>query len=218
MIFSKLFSFLFFIQYYHLPLTSIMQEINIAIFHFFNNLSQYSFIQKIVFIFADLPIFFVPVFLLWAWFYYTYKEKNISLKEKLMFLFYGCVLSIIFALVIQQFIHLDRPETAITNSGKLLLKHIPDASFPSDHATVSFAFLMGLFFLWFKKSFYYILPFVILMNISRVIAGVHWPFDIIVGWLIGTICAYIAVEYLTKIKFVKTLNSFIIKILSSLKL
>lgn len=195
-----------------------MQEINIFLFQFLNNLNQYDFIKRIVFVLADLPIFFVPIFLVWAWLYYTYKESNSIQKEKLMFIFYGCVFGIVSALIIKQFIQLERPETAISNAGKLLLENIPDASFPSDHATVSFAFVMWLFYWWFKKIFWYFLPFVIIMNVFRVIAGVHWPFDIIAGTILGVFSAYIAVKYLPKIKFVKSLNSFIMKLLSSIKL
>jgi membrane-associated phospholipid phosphatase len=47
------------------------------------------------------------------------------------------VLAVIINLIIQQFFFFERPETLITP----ILKHIPDASFPSDHTSVSFAFL-----------------------------------------------------------------------------
>jgi membrane-associated phospholipid phosphatase len=43
--------------------------------------------------------------------------------------------------MIQQVIHVDRPENYLSQAGKLLMNHIPDASFPSDHASVSFAFV-----------------------------------------------------------------------------
>jgi len=38
-------------------------------------------------------------------------------------------------------VNVDRPEEHLKAGGKLLLDHLPDASFPSDHATVSIAFL-----------------------------------------------------------------------------
>jgi undecaprenyl-diphosphatase len=73
-------------------------------------------------------------------------------------------------LTIQHFIHFKRPEDYLVGAGKLLINHVPDASFPSDHATVSFAFLSALLFANYKKIFWIFLPFVILMNISRIIA------------------------------------------------
>ena len=51
------------------------------------------------------------------------------------------------------------------------------------------------------------------MNLSRVIVGVHWPFDILGGLVTGVSSAYFVRYVLTKNKFVKTVNTFIIKIL-----
>jgi undecaprenyl-diphosphatase len=65
-----------------------------------------------------------------------------------------------------------------------LLDHIPDASFPSDHASVSVAFLTALYLTGYKKVFWAFMPWVILMNLCRVIAGVHWPFDILAGTIV----------------------------------
>ena len=116
------------------------------------------------------------------------------------------------------FVHFERPETAISSSGKLLLEHIPDASFPSDHASVSVAFLSGLYFAGYKKVFWAFLPWVILMLLSRVIVGVHWPVDIIAGSIIGIISGYLVFNKVSKIKFVKNTNKRIIELLSYIKL
>lgn len=119
-----------------------------------NSFSNNKIIENIVWIFADAPIFFIPIFLIVSWIIYWCK-KNIIEKENLLFMFYSCLLGIIIALLIQQIIHFDRPENYIKQTGKLLLKHIPDASFPSDHATVSFAFLTSLILAWYKKHLFY---------------------------------------------------------------
>ena len=50
------------------------------------------------------------------------------------------------------------------------MSHVPDASFPSDHATVSIAFLTSLFLANYKRIGLIFLPFVIIMNLSRIIA------------------------------------------------
>ena len=155
-----------------------MHDMNVILLQYLNSFTQYEIVQDFVFLFADLPIFFLPIFLVVLWCYYSWKEKSIEEKKTLMYIFYACVIAILISLLIQQFIHLERPETALINSGKLLLDHIPDASFPSDHASVSVAFLVALFLFGYKKVFWYFLPFAIIMNISRVVGGVHWPFDV----------------------------------------
>lgn len=196
-----------------------MQWLNIEILQFLNDFSSYSYIALVSPFLADAPIFFLPLFLVSMWLHINFFQKEKKEKKLgLMYIFYACVLAIIISLIIQQFIHFERPETAISNAGKLLLKHIPDASFPSDHASVSVAFLAALFLTNYKKTFYAFLPWVILMLFSRIIVGVHWPFDILVGILIGIFSGYITLTYLPKIKLVNRANLFIIQMLSYIQL
>lgn len=207
----------------------MLQEINKEILISLNSLINYSFIQKMVLFFADFPIFFLPIFLLWTWLYYTYKKnptiisnidltKNLLEKEKLLYIFYSIVLWLLISLLIQQIIHVDRPEEAIKGVWKLLLDHIPDASFPSDHATVSIAFLTSLFLAWYKKTWLiYTIP-VVLMLLSRVILWVHWPFDIIVWALVWIFSSFVTFKYIYNIAFIKKFNQFIIKMMWYIKL
>jgi undecaprenyl-diphosphatase len=171
----------------------------------------------LVWIFADAPIFFIPIFLIITWIILSYK-KDSQKKNDLLFIFYSCVLWIIFALIIQQFIHFDRPENYILHTWKLLLKHIPDASFPSDHATVSFAFLTSLYLSNYKKVFYIFLPLALIMGLSRIIAWVHWPFDIIVWILIWIFSSFVTFKFIKKLEIIKKLNTMIMKITSLIKL
>lgn len=112
-----------------------MWDKNVALFTVFNDMSTHPFISKISPLLADGPIFFLPIFLVSMWLWYTYKKETL-LKNNLLYLFYAAALAHFTSLFIQMFVHFERPETAISSSGKLLLEHIPDASFPSDHASV----------------------------------------------------------------------------------
>lgn len=191
-------------------------NLNKEILIYLNSLWDNIFIQNIINIFVDLPIFFIPAFLVVLWVYYSIKKIN--KKEKLLFIFYSTLIAIFISLIIQQFIIVERPETVIYWVWTLLLKHIPDASFPSDHATVSFAFLTWLLLAEYKRVFYFFLPFAILMWISRIIAWVHWPLDIVVWSIVGISWAFISFKFLTRYKFVNKVNSFIIKIMWYAKL
>lgn len=207
----------------------MLQEINKELLISLNSLTKYDYIESIVLIFADLPIFFIPIFLITLWIYYSRKKKNKILsflhltkklleKENLLYIFYSAVIWIIISLTIQQFIHMDRPETALQWVWKLLLDHLPDASFPSDHATVSVAFLTSLFLAWFKKTWLYYAPFVVLMLLSRIIVWVHWPFDILAWSLVWFFSSFITFKYLSKLIIVNKLNKFIIKIMWYIKM
>ncbi len=207
----------------------MLQEINKELLISLNSLTKYEFIQSIVMIFSDFPIFFLPIFLIWYWIYYSNKKKNLIVsilhltknlieKENLLYIFYSVVIWILISLTIQQIIHIERPEEALKWVWTLLLKHLPDASFPSDHATVSVAFLTWLFFAWYKKTWLYYAPFVVLMLLSRVILWVHWPFDILAWSFIWFLSSYITFKYVSKIKIVNKLNQFIIKTMWHIKM
>lgn len=198
-----------------------MQEINIELLQYLNNLSQYSFIDKFVKIFVDGPILLIPIFLLWYWIYYSYTKNKIDVFEKksdLILIFIWIVIWLSISLIIQQIVHINRPEQHLQAWAKLLLDHLPDASFPSDHATVSIAFVFWLLFAWYKKYFWIFLVLMIFMNISRVIAWVHWPFDILWWSIVWFSWAFVSFKYLKKIKLVKNLNLKIIKLLNYIKL
>lgn len=195
-----------------------MQEINQNLLIYLNSLMDNKIIENIALCFADWPIFFLPIFLVFAWLYYTFKEKNINAKKDLLFIFYSCVIAIIINLIIQSFVHLERPETVLEWVGKLLLEHIPDASFPSDHAWVSMAFLTALFLANYKKIWYFFIIPVILMNLSRVIVWVHWPFDIVVWSIIWLVSAFISFKLLNKCKYVNNFNNLLLKLLNFIKM
>ncbi len=192
-------------------------EINKTIFNYLNSLANISWIENIVFLFSDAPIFILPIFLVGMWIYFAYK-KTPDKKNILLYIFYSTIIWIIISLTIQQLIQIDRPEDYIKSTWKLLLSHIPDASFPSDHATVSFAFLISLFLAWYKKIWFIILPFMIIMNLSRIIAWVHWPFDILAWFIVWAISSIITFKVIIKLDFLKKVNSIVIKILSLIKL
>ncbi|MDD3145408.1 MAG: phosphatase PAP2 family protein [Candidatus Gracilibacteria bacterium] len=195
-----------------------MQEINEQILIYLNGLIDNKIVENIALFFADSPIFILPLFLFIGWLYYTYKIKDDEKKKELLFIFYSSIVALIINLIIQKMFHFDRPETVLKGVGKLLLNHIPDASFPSDHAAVSISFLTALFLANYKKIAYIlIIPFA-LMNISRVILGVHWPFDIVVGAIIGVIGAFISFKGLKKCDLILKLNNLILKIMNYIKM
>lgn len=187
---------------------------NEALLIYLHNFMAYEFVADVVYFMADGPIFFLPIFLIIAWFI---KKQNSS-RMHLLHMFYACVIGIGISLFIQQFVDIARPESALSGSANLILAHIPDASFPSDHATVSVAFLTSLFLAGYKKIGYMYWVAVIVMNLSRVMAGVHWPLDIIAGTIVWISAAYISFYGLAQFTFVKNMNLFIIKISRYLKI
>lgn len=181
-----------------------------------NSLTQYNIVKNIALIFADAPIFFIPIFLLWFWIFHN-KNWETGKKENLLFVFYSVALAISINIIIQQFVNIERPETHLKNAWELLLSHIPDASFPSDHAAVATSFLSAIFLFGYKKSAFIILPFFIIMLVSRIVAWVHWPLDIVVWAIVWIISSFIIFKN-TNFYIFRNLNKLIIKIVSFIKL
>lgn len=195
----------------------MIETFNNSIIQFLNSLIINGYIKNIVFLFADLPILFLPIFLVVAWLCIKFKWNNSPyMKENLILITMSCILAIIINYIIKMFVEVDRPETAL-NSANFILEHIPDASFPSDHAWVALAFLTWLFMAWYNKIFKIFGFFAILMLLSRIAWWVHWPTDIIAWSIVWVFSA----NFMFKIReniFIKKISIFIIKLAWVLKL
>lgn len=212
----------------------MLQEINLSLLNYLHSFSQYNFIENIVLIFVDGPIFILPLMLVFYWLKYSgvfnflekkywlffdnTSEVSIEKKKWLILIFLWTIVALITSLIIQQFVNIDRPEQHLEAGWKLLLDHLPDASFPSDHATVSMAFWMWLILTGYKRWAQILLIPFLLMNISRVVAWVHWPFDILVWTIVWLWMSYITYRHIAELKVVKKSILWIINILKYIKL
>ncbi|MCX6730150.1 MAG: phosphatase PAP2 family protein [Candidatus Portnoybacteria bacterium] len=104
---------------------------------------------------------------------------------------------IIIAEPIKRITHVDRPYVILDNVKKLISESGDHLSFPSGHATIVFAIATAIYF--FNKK-WGIVAFVvaILVGISRIYVGVHWPLDIVAGALIGILSGIIVNKFVIK--------------------
>lgn len=79
----------------------------------------------------------------------------------------------------------ERPFVA--GVGYTFLPHAPDSSFPSDHGTAIFTFALA--FLFWHRVWSGVLLMIVAAGIawSRVYLGVHWPLDMVGGFLLGMV-------------------------------
>lgn len=171
--------------------------IDIKIFYFFNNLAGHSaaFDSLIVFL-ADYLEYFLITFFILLLFLSAYSKK-----EKIR-IFWVTALSAAIARLgiinlIRFFYH--RPRPFLTLPVRQLIAE-NEYSFPSGHAAFFFAMAMAIYF-YNKKWGAWFFAAAVLITIARIVAGVHYPSDILGGAVIGALTAW-AVFYFSK-KFEK---------------
>lgn len=77
-----------------------------------------------------------------------------------------------------------------------LIYHVSSSSFPSGHAVFFFALatvvVLGNLVSRWKLSFQiFFFAGAILIGLARVIAGIHWPYDILAGAIVGVLSSWI---------------------------
>jgi len=115
-----------------------------------------------------------------------------------------CIVALVFGYflteVLKYIVARPRPYTVL--EGVRVLTMIGGYSWPSGHAVASFivAIIIGESYSFKVKDrsyklIYPLLVFAVLVGFSRIYNGVHYPFDVISGALIGTFCALLILRF-----------------------
>lgn len=117
-----------------------------------------------------LPLLFVA-YLLYLWFF-----RN-DAREEVLLTGFGVLLALTMNLAITVFYYHPRP--FMDHAVNLLIRHAPETSFPSDHATfmLSFSFMLASC-RRFRRAGMLFIFLAIVGGFARVFCGVHYPFDI----------------------------------------
>jgi undecaprenyl-diphosphatase len=171
---------------------------NNEIFFFFYNLAHKSniFDGIIIFLGIILPflIFFgVGIFILIESKILN-KEDSILVRVKRILyksiiIFGPAILTFIIATVLKDMIKIDR---SFVQFDKVIPLFSPNQeySFPSSHAATFSA--LGLSMYFYKKDIgILLLTFALLIGLARIIAGVHFPVDILGGFILGILVSFI---------------------------
>ena len=161
---------------------------NMEIFRLINNLeNKNTFLDNAMLIFSEYMLYVFAgmialVFILGV----IKKDKKVRWVAINTFLL--TVINIILAYFIGSIYYVDRP--FVHNKVNLLYSHAPDASFPSDHATVTMSIALGIN--KYNKVFGIVLTILsIIVGFSRVYVGHHSPADVVGTYIIVFIMSYI---------------------------
>lgn len=168
---------------------------NDAIFFFFYNLAhKSSFFDELIIFSADtLPYFFVLSALIFLLFHHEvfpsqnpFKEFKKKWKE-IVLVFVSGVMAWCAAVFLKLLVASPRPFMALNDVSALL----PETgfAFPSQHTAFCTALAFSIF-LSHKKAGYIFMFFALIIGIARIVAGVHFPVDILGGFILGGVIAY----------------------------
>lgn len=178
---------------------------NNKIFLFFYNLSHQSvFFDKLIIFTAHLlpylVILFAGIFLLFHHDVITSKNPFKVFAQKwreIVLVFFSGGFAWCVATLIKIILKTPRPFLVFKDISPLISK--TDFSFPSGHATFYMALAFALYFSH-KKVGYIFIFFALLIGIARIIAGVHFPIDILGGFILGILIAYLVKFLYAKFK------------------
>ncbi|WP_053376407.1 undecaprenyl-diphosphatase [Paenibacillus sp. FJAT-27812] len=157
---------------------------NNRIFYFFNHFAgRFDWFDDSVELFAQGIVWFMLAVMAYLWL--TGKERN----QKLVFysLLTASVALMLGIFMISPLVNHSRP--FVDHQIMQLIPHVPDASFPSDHATLAFSLAFSILFVK-RKLGIVMLALAILTGISRVYVGVHYPGDILGAAALSFIISY----------------------------
>jgi undecaprenyl-diphosphatase len=174
-------------------------EMNVDLFRTINDLGkEYTYLNNFFIFMAEYMVFVLAFIALIFWF--TRREEN-----RMMII--SATISFILAEMMGKIagtLHSNnQPFAELSNVNKLIEKAV-DNSFPSDHTILFFAFCMT-FFMYQKRWRYIWIMLALVVGISRIWVGVHYPADVIVGAIISIFSTFIASFIVSRLNIIRKL-------------
>lgn len=179
---------------------AILADHNIYLFYLINGGLENSFFNLIMPLITNFGNFFVWAFICLLIYLFGGRFGREVAVLGLFALIFSNVLVILLKIVVAE----PRPFLALPNVD--LLAPESGSSFPSGHTASVFAAAIVIGLKYHRKTkgkkywlIYPLLLFAIVVGYSRIYVGVHYPYDVIFGALLGVICALIILKSENKI-------------------
>nr|CDP79909.1 putative membrane-associated phosphatase [Bartonella schoenbuchensis] len=168
-----------------------LNQIDVALFEILSGNHQMGMVLVwIGIICAKFLIYVIPVHLFVLWFCSGYRERRVALSICVSIcaaLFFSYLISLIYF----------RPRPFVAGLTQSLIEHKATASFPSHHALVIASYTTCLYFYQYKLVSKFALILLFLICWGRIFTGVHYPFDVLSGAVLGSLTSWGVIRLIT---------------------
>ncbi|MDH4619208.1 undecaprenyl-diphosphatase [Brevibacillus sp. AY1] len=176
-----------------------LMEINISAFRAINDLGkQFAFLDPVFFFFAEYTVYLLALAVVIYWFTRTNENRIMIISA---------ALSLLIAEILAKlagFVHANNQPFAELSAVHQLVDKAIDNSFPSDHTILFFTFCLT-FWLFGKKHRLIWMILAVCVALSRIGVGVHYPADVLVGAIFGTLSALLSYAIVPKAPLIQRL-------------
>lgn len=162
---------------------------NIEAFRLINNLANKNKVLDWIMIFFSKDVMYMFMIVIVIIFLLGIKKNNLEYRKIVISTLLITIISLVLNYAIGRIYYEDRP--FVCNSVNLLYPHLKNASFPSKHSIGTISIALGLSKC--NKSVGRLLMILsIIVGLSRVYVGHHYPLDVIGAYIIafGVNCSY----------------------------
>jgi undecaprenyl-diphosphatase len=154
---------------------------NYEIFQAINhNAGHQPLLDGLMVFFTQFAFPFFALVLLLMWFLGKEKEKYTVVNAVIT-----AVIGLVINFILGHIFYENRP--FVTHHVNLLVQHVKDSSFPSDHATGTFSIALAILWRKHRKIGIGMLLFALCTGISRVYVGNHYPFDVLASIIVSLV-------------------------------
>lgn len=165
---------------------------NLQIFNFFFGLGQTYPLVGTLAVFISGPLRYVIIPLLVTLYFLVISKHKMSFFALIYLSLFSAWF---FARMIKEIVQLNRP---FMTHNLTPLSHVMGYSFPSEHATVYGALAVILFSLD-KPLGSIMIVCAVLVMLSRLVVGVHYPLDVISGAVLGALIGFFFIRLISKL-------------------
>ena len=186
-------------------LISLINFLDYNFLYFFNSIISNSFFDLIFPIITNSKNWIFPILFFYTLLIIKFKQRGII--AFLLTLLCVIITDAISAQLLKPYFMRIRPSHELYENINLLIAKGGKFSFPSNHAANSMALAFTTSF-FFKSSFKYLFILSIMIGFSRIYVGVHYPFDVIFGFIFGYLISMFSLHIysILKIYFIKPSN------------